>query len=146
MHNKKSYCNGKVKDENPSPHLIAHLLIFYFSGLQDQLLALVVMQERPDLEEARSMIVVSSAQMKQELVEIEDRILYKLSASEGSPVDDIDLILTLEASKIKSEEIKVSRFDAQSNRLFFLFLICRDMTFTFFLRKRGAMHVNYFPF
>lgn len=72
------------------------------------MLALVVMQERPDLEEARSMIVVSSAQMKQELVEIEDRILYKLSTSEGSPVDDIDLIQTLEASKLKSEEIKVN--------------------------------------
>ncbi len=33
--------------------------------------------------------------------------LYRLSASEGSPVDDIDLIKTLEASKIKSQEIKV---------------------------------------
>ena len=71
------------------------------------MLALVVMQERPDLEEARSMLVVSSAQMNQELQEIEDRILYKLSVSEGSPVDDIDLIQTLEASKLKSEEIKV---------------------------------------
>lgn len=82
--------------------------VVIFSGLQDQLLALVVMQERPDLEEARSMLVVSSAQMNQELQEIEDRILYKLSVSEGSPVDDIDLIQTLEASKLKSEEIKVN--------------------------------------
>lgn len=65
------------------------------------------MQERPDLEEMRSALVVSSAQMKGELKEIEDRILHKLSTSEGSPVDDIDLIVTLEASKIKSEEIKV---------------------------------------
>lgn len=45
--------------------------------------------------------------MKQELKEIEDRILFRLSSSEGSPVDDIDLIQTLEASKIKSLEIKV---------------------------------------
>lgn len=65
------------------------------------------MQERQDLEEMRSTIIVSTAQMAAELKEIEDRILYKLSASEGSPVDDIDLIVTLEASKIKSEEIKV---------------------------------------
>ncbi|KAJ4452163.1 hypothetical protein ANN_03681, partial [Periplaneta americana] len=76
-------------------------------GLQDQLLALVVMEERADLEEARSALIVSSAQMKQELKECEDRILHRLSASEGSPVDDIDLIVTLEASKEKSEEIKV---------------------------------------
>lgn len=39
--------------------------------------------------------------------EIEDKILERLSSSQGSPVDDIDLITTLEASKIKSEEIKV---------------------------------------
>lgn len=77
------------------------------SGLQDQLLALVVMQERPDLEEQRSAIIVGVAQMKQELKEIEDRILYKLSVSEGSPVDDIEFIITLEASKVKSEDIKV---------------------------------------
>lgn len=81
--------------------------IDYFSGLQDQLLALVVMQERPDLEEQRQQIVVGTATMKAELKEIEDRILYKLSISEGSPLDDLDFIITLEASKVKSEDIKV---------------------------------------
>ena len=45
--------------------------------------------------------------MKQELKEIEDKILHKLSSSEGSPVDDVDLIDTLAASKVKSAEIKV---------------------------------------
>nr|CAD7577636.1 unnamed protein product [Timema californicum] len=78
------------------------------SRSQDQLLALVVMEERPDLEEARGALIVSSAQMRHELKEIEDRILYRLSVSEGSPVDDIDLINTLEASKVKSEEIKLA--------------------------------------
>lgn len=65
------------------------------------------MQERPDLEEQRSQIVVSIATMKHELKEIEDRILLKLSTSEGSPLDDLDFIITLEASKVKSEDIKV---------------------------------------
>ena len=78
------------------------------SGLEDQLLGLVVAEERPDLEEAKNQLIVSNAKMKQELKEIEDRILYRLSSSEGSPVDDIDLIETLEASKIKSQEISVS--------------------------------------
>lgn len=45
--------------------------------------------------------------MKQELKEIQDRILYKLSTSEGSPLDDLDFIITLEASKVKSDDIKV---------------------------------------
>lgn len=81
-----------------------------FSGLEDQLLALVVMQERPDLEEQRSQIVVGIATMKHELKEIEDRILLKLSTSEGSPLDDLDFIITLEASKVKSEDIKVKLY------------------------------------
>lgn len=65
------------------------------------------MQERPDLEEQRSQIVVGIAQMNHELKEIQDRILLKLSTSEGSPLDDLDFIVTLEASKVKSDDIKV---------------------------------------
>lgn len=86
------------------------LLLFGFSGLEDQLLGLVVAEERPDLEDAKNHLIVSNAKMKQELKEIEDKILVRLSTSQGSPVDDIDLIQTLEASKIKSQEIKVSIF------------------------------------
>jgi len=73
------------------------------------MLSLVTIQERPDLEEERNMLIVSTAEMKRELKDIEDRILYRLTVSEGSVVDDIDLILTLEASKEKSEEIKVEK-------------------------------------
>lgn len=89
-------------------HEILTISNLYFSGLQDQLLALVVMQERPDLEEQRSQIVVGIAQMNHELKEIQDRILLKLSTSEGSPLDDLDFIVTLEASKVKSDDIKVT--------------------------------------
>ena len=97
---------------------------FRYSGLLDQMLSLVVMQERPDLEESRSALIISSAEMKKDLKNIEDRILQKLSASEGSAVDDIDFILTLEASKVKSEEIKVyitdrRRYPALGHLVFF---------------------------
>lgn len=68
----------------------------------------MVAEERPDLEEAKNQLIVSNAKMKQELKEIEDKILERLSASEGNPVDDVDLINTLEASKIKAQEITVS--------------------------------------
>lgn len=83
---------------------------YIFRGLQDQLLALVVAQERPDLEEQRAQIVVGIATMKHELKEIQDRILYKLSSSEISPIEDLDFIITLEASKVKSNDIKVGLF------------------------------------
>ena len=74
------------------------------------MLALVVAEERPDLEEAKNQLIISNAKMKQDLKAIEDKILLRLSSSEGSPVDDIDLIHTLEQSKIKSQEIKVCAF------------------------------------
>ena len=86
---------------------------FCFSGLEDQLLGIVVAEERPDLEEAKNALIVSNAKMKQELKEIEDKILFRLSNSEGNPVDDVDLIKTLEASKTKSSEIQVKVVDAE---------------------------------
>ena len=79
-----------------------------YSGLEDQLLGIVVAEERPDLEEAKNALIISNAKMKQELKEIKDQILYRLSNSEGNPVDDEDLIRVLEASKLKSQEIQVS--------------------------------------
>lgn len=81
------------------------------------MLSLVAIQERPDLEQARNVLIESNAEMRKELQQIEDRILYRLSVSEGSAVDDMDLILTLEASKIKSEQIKV-RLDLESYKYF----------------------------
>lgn len=74
------------------------------------MLSLVITQERPDLEEERNAITVSCAEMKRNLEEIEDSILHRLTVSEGSIIDDIDLIHTLEVSKTKSEEIKVKNY------------------------------------
>ncbi|CAG9819626.1 unnamed protein product [Phaedon cochleariae] len=108
--NFRLFITTKLPNPHYTPEVSIKVLMVNFtvvsSGLQDQLLALVVMQERPDLEEQRSQIVVSVAQMKHELKEIEDRILMKLSTSEISPLDDLDFIITLEASKVKSEDIK----------------------------------------
>ena len=87
-----------------SIHISDHI---FCSGLEDQLLGIVVAEERPDLEEAKNALIISNAKMKQELKEIEDQILYRLSNSEGNPVDDEDLIRVLEASKLKSQEIQV---------------------------------------
>lgn len=106
----KFYITTKLPNPHYTPEVSTKVTIVNFTlspgGLEDQLLALVVAEERPDLEEAKNQLIVSNAKMRQELKEIEDKILHKLSASEGSPVDDIDLIHTLEQSKAKSMEIK----------------------------------------
>lgn len=97
-------------------------ILWVYSGLEDQLLGQVVAEERPDLEEAKNQLIISNAQMKQELKAIEDEILFRLSSTEGNPVDNEELIQVLEASKIKAGEIKVRQSDShniwhQSDRL-----------------------------
>ena len=44
-----------------------HIYIYIHSGLEDQLLGIVVAEERPDLEEQKNQLIVSNARMKQEL-------------------------------------------------------------------------------
>ncbi|KAF5403840.1 Dynein heavy chain axonemal [Paragonimus heterotremus] len=104
------YITTKLPNPHYKPEVSTKVTLVNFTlspdGLEDQLLGIVVAEERPDLEEAKNQLIVSNAKMKQELKEIEDRILERLSATEGSPVDDVDLIQTLEASKLKSSEIQ----------------------------------------
>ena len=48
-------------------HHTMFLLYKTHSGLEDQLLGIVVAEERPDLEEQKNQLIVSNARMKQEL-------------------------------------------------------------------------------
>ncbi|XP_074644244.1 dynein axonemal heavy chain 1-like [Tubulanus polymorphus] len=117
----KFYITTKLPNPHYTPEISTKVTLVNFtlspSGLEDQLLGIVVAEERPDLEEAKNQLIVSNAKMKNELKEIEDKILARLSASEGSPVDDIDLINVLEASKIKSAEIKAKVVVAEQTEL-----------------------------
>jgi dynein heavy chain, axonemal len=103
------YVTTKLPNPHYSPETSAIVALLNFtlaaSGLEDQLLALVVANERPDLEEAKTQLMLTNASMKRELQEIEEKILYLLSSVQGSPVDDERLIETLAASKQTSSEI-----------------------------------------
>ena len=74
-------------------------------GLSDQLLGVVVAEERPDLESQRQELVVTSADNKKRLKEIEDRILHTMSSSEGNILDDANAIEVLSEAKIVADEI-----------------------------------------
>ena len=60
---------------------------------------------RPELEEERQTLIVASANNKRQLKEIEDKILYTLSASEGNILENETAIQILDSSKILSDEI-----------------------------------------
>ncbi|XP_044079595.1 dynein axonemal heavy chain 1 isoform X1 [Siniperca chuatsi] len=113
----KMYITTKLPNPHYSPEVSTNVTLINFtlspSGLEDQLLGQVVAEERPDLEEAKNQLIISNAKMKQELKEIEDEILFRLSSTEGNPVDNEELIQVLEASKIKAGEIKAKVMAAE---------------------------------
>ncbi|XP_029991393.1 dynein heavy chain 1, axonemal [Sphaeramia orbicularis] len=113
----KMYITTKLPNPHYSPELSAKVTLINFtlspSGLEDQLLGRVVAEERPDLEDAKNKLITSNAQMKQELKEIEDEILLRLSSTEGNPVDNEELIQVLEASKIKAGQIEAKVMAAE---------------------------------
>jgi dynein heavy chain len=117
----KFYITTKLPNPHYTPEVStkAPLVNFTLSpgGLEDQLLGIVVAEERPDLEEAKNALIVNNAKMKQELKEIEDNILSRLSNTEGNPVDDVDLISALQASKAKSQEIQTKMTAAEQTEL-----------------------------
>ena len=75
-------------------------------GLEDQLLGLVVKEERPDLEKQKVGLIKGLAADKKTLQDLENKILKMLSESEGNILDDEVLINTLSDSKITSGVIQ----------------------------------------
>ncbi len=57
-------------------------------GLEDQLLGIVVAEERPDLQEAKTRLIIQSAENQRQLKELEDKILHVLSTSQGNILED----------------------------------------------------------
>ena len=60
---------------------------------------------RPELETERQTLIVTSANNKKQLKEIEDKILYTLSSSEGNILEDETAIQFLDTSKMLSDDI-----------------------------------------
>jgi dynein heavy chain len=97
----------------PNPHYLPEtavkvtLLNFMITplGLEDQLLGIVVAQERPELEEEKNSLILQSAANKKALKEIEDKILEVLSSSQGNILEDESAIKVLSSSKVLANEI-----------------------------------------
>jgi len=60
---------------------------------------------RPSLEKERQELIVTGANNKRQLKEIEDKILYTLSSAEGNILEDETAIQFLDTSKVLSDDI-----------------------------------------
>ena len=95
---KATICNFSVKQQ----------------GLEDQLLGVLVAEERPDLQAQKSELVVNLAAGRKQLVDLEDEILRLLSEVKGSLLDDADLLVALDNSKVTSEVVTAQILEAET--------------------------------
>ncbi|XP_014851660.1 PREDICTED: dynein heavy chain 1, axonemal [Poecilia mexicana] len=111
------YITTKLPNPHYSPEVFASVTVINFSGstsgMEDQLLSRVVAEELPDVEEAKNKLIVSCAQMTQELKDVEDKIVLLLVSATGRFVDE-DLNPQLEACKIRAKEIKTKILEAKN--------------------------------
>ena len=75
-----------------------------YEGLNDQLLGILVKQEKPQLEREKERLILEGAENKKSLTDIENQILDVL-ANATNILEDEKGIEVLQASKSKSNEI-----------------------------------------
>ncbi|KAK5640655.1 hypothetical protein RI129_011466 [Pyrocoelia pectoralis] len=125
-----------TKHPNPpySPEISAKTSIIDFTvtmlGLEDQLLGRVILMEKSDLEDERVALFESVMQNQCRMKELETNLLSRLNSTQGSLVDDEELIEVLEVTKVTSEEVnqKLSVFRAVAARGSILYFLIVEMS------------------
>ena len=115
------YITTKLSNPHYPPEISTKVSIINFAvkeqGLEAQLLGAVVRKERPDLEEQKDSLVVNIAHGKQKLQDLEDQILRLLNNAQGSLLDDVELVDTLQESKVTSNEVTQQLEDAEATEI-----------------------------
>jgi dynein heavy chain len=105
----KFYLTTKLRNPHYLPEVAVKVTLLNFmitlTGLQDQLLNIVVAKERPELAEEKARLVVEGAENKAALENTENKILDVLSNSKGNILEDSSAIEILSASKVISDDI-----------------------------------------
>ena len=100
----------KLGNPHYKPEMQAQTTLINFTvtreGLEEQLLANVVAKERPDLETLKSELTRQQNEFKITLKQLEDNLLQRLSAAEGSFLGDTALVENLETTKRTAMEIE----------------------------------------
>lgn len=98
-----------MSNPNYPPEIQAEAALINFTvtevGLSDQLLALVVSKERPDLARTKINLIKEQNEFKITLRDLETNLLDRLTNAKGNLLENIELIENLEESKRLSVEI-----------------------------------------
>jgi len=102
------YLHTKLQSPHYPPEIQAECTLINFtvteSGLEDQLLALVVKKERPDLAAQKEQLIQDLNGYKIKLNQLQASLLKQLAEQKGDILDDITLIESLEDAKKVSTE------------------------------------------
>eukprot|EP00698_Gefionella_okellyi_P008566 TRINITY_DN2129_c0_g2_i1.p1 TRINITY_DN2129_c0_g2~~TRINITY_DN2129_c0_g2_i1.p1 ORF type:complete len:4490 (+),score=1324.74 TRINITY_DN2129_c0_g2_i1:457-13926(+) len=115
------FITTKLPNPHYSPETSAKCSIIDFTvtmrGLEDQLLARVIGQEKADLEESRQTLLKEIADCKATAEQCEAELLFKLSSVEGNLLDDASLIDVLNKTKAIAIKVKESLASAKETEL-----------------------------
>merc|ERR1719359_2607140 len=105
------YLQTKLSNPHYRPEISAQCTIINFivtpEGLEDQILALVVNVEKPELEQKKQELVRKQNEFKVTLAGLEDDLLAQLSSADPATIlDNIALIEGLEITKVTATDIQ----------------------------------------
>ncbi|XP_026671189.1 dynein heavy chain 7, axonemal-like isoform X2 [Ceratina calcarata] len=115
--NFRFYITTRLRNPHYLPEVAVKVTLLNFmitpTGLEDQLLGIVVAKERPDLESEKNALIMQGAANKKLLKETEDKILEILSIAEGNILEDEEAVDVLTSSKNLSNEIQIKQAAAE---------------------------------